>query len=524
MGQPNVLFLMSDEHNHRHLGYRGVGEGSVNTPTLDDLMQRGARFEQTYCSVPICAPSRRCILTGKEQQNCGAWENGSLWDDEGTTLAEAFSRAGYETCLVGKMHFNGRRQFHGFDNRPYGDLIGHDIQQPGHQPDPIDPDRLDVQPRRQAIEKGTRIPGAGVTEIPESLLQEQVVARESISWLREHRHASPDRPWFLCASFSRPHFPLTAPRRHFERYWPDGVSGPEVGEDSDAAQHPYARHKAESNGTADLDEETVLRARAAYLACIDFLDEVLGEFLRTLDDAGLLENTVIVYTSDHGELAGEHGLWWKDAWHEASARVPWSVQLPAHREGTRDPAEISTPVSLIDLFPTLCGIAGIEAPDDLDGTDLSEPVETGAEPNRGPVFTDFLAHSTDRFAYRMVRDGRYKYVGFRDAPGVLFDVEADPYERDNLAIDPDEEHAAVLERLRAIVDDTVDFGAVDEQRRRDERESAGQALGIPRGTGNAYLLPDGRLVDAATPLYKPDVLAHEPSRVFTDWPDAGPDA
>lgn len=357
-----------------------------------------------------------------------------------------------------------------------------------------------------------------MTEIPESLLQENVVARESISWLREHRHSDPDQPWFLCASFSRPHFPLTAPRRHFERYWPDGVTEPEVGPESDAANHPYALDKAEQDEMDRFDDEELLRARAAYFACVDFLDEILGEFLDTLETNGFLENTIVVYTTDHGELAGEHGLWWKDAWHEGSTRVPWSIQLPAHREGDREPSKISTPASLLDLYPTLCGLAGIDAPGDIDGVDLSTAVETGEEPDRGPVFADFLAHSNDDLAYRMVRDGRYKYVQFRNAPEVLFDIEADPYERTNLATNPDEEQAAVLERLRGIVDETIDFEAIDEQRRRDEREFADQTLGIPRGTGNAYLLPDGRLVDATTALYKPDVLAYDPSTIFDDWP------
>lgn len=523
MTRPNVLFLMSDEHNHRYMSHLGEAGEPVRTPTMDDVMERGTSFEQTYCPVAICGPSRRCMLTGKEQQHCEAWGNTSHWADGGTTLPEAFSTAGYETCLVGKMHFNGTRQFHGFDHRPYGDLTGHDVQQPSHQPDPISPDRLDVQPRRQGIDLDTRIPGAGVTEIPESLLQEHVVARESISWLREHRHADPEQPWFLCASFSRPHFPLTAPRRHFERYWPDGVTEPNVGDESDAANHPYAREKAERNGTDDLDREELLRARAAYFACVDFLDEVMGELLHTLEAAGLLENTIVVYASDHGDLAGEHGLWWKDAWHEGSTRVPWGVQLPDHRRGDRDPSRISTPVSLLDLFPTLCGLADVEIPNDLDGVDLSSAVETGEEPNRGPVFCDFLAHWNEKFAYRAVRDGRYKYVQFRDAPEVLFDLAADPYEQKNLAPDPDEEHAASLVRLRELVNDTVDFEAIDERRRHDERESDDDRLGIPRGTGNAYLLPDGRLVDAATSLYKPDVLAYDPSTIFDDWPESDSD-
>jgi choline-sulfatase len=512
MARPNVLLLLSDEHNHRFAGHRGqVGE-PVRTPHLDSLAAESVTFENAYCPYPLCAPSRKCMLTGQEVQSCDAWGNAAVYTEEDRTLPRTFGEEGYETCLVGKMHFNGDRQFNGFDHRPYGDLTGHGIQQPGHQPDPIDPERLERQPRRQSIDLGTRIPNAGVTEIPESLLQEQVVARETIAWLREHRHAHPDRPWLLCASFSRPHFPLTAPRRHFERYWPEGVSDPPVGRDQ-TPDHPYTAERRRRTAIDSFDDEQLQRARAAYFACVEFLDEVIGELLRTLDAERFLEDTVVVYASDHGEMAGEHGLWWKSTYHEGSARVPWTLRLPDHRTGDREPAALSTPVNLIDLFPTLCGLTGIEAPSGVDGKDLSNSVHTGEEPDRGPVFVDNLP------AYRAIRDGRYKYVGFRDHPELLFDLASDPHETDNLVPDATGADAAALERLRELFENTVDFDAIDGARRAAEAEAARHRLAIPPGTGNAYLLPDGRLVDAGTPLYKPDVLADDPAGVFADWPD-----
>jgi len=513
MDRPNVLFLMSDEHNPRFLSHREGGE-PVQTPTLSDIAERGTDFESAYCPYPICGPSRKCMMTGQEVQECDAWSNeSSVYLPGTTTLPGTLRDDGYETCLVGKMHFQGTNQFNGFQHRPYGDLTGHGVQQPGHQPDPIDPDELDVQPRRQGIEKGTRIPGAGVTQVPESMLQENVVARETISWLREHRHQRGDRPWFLTASFSRPHFPLTAPRRHFERYWPDNVPEPPVGYEGDTVDHPYTQERREDLHLESFTETELERARAAYFACVDFLDEVLGELLGTLDDEGFLENTIVVYTTDHGDMAGEHGLWWKQTWHEGSAGIPWSVQLPGHRSGDLNPASVSTPVNLIDLFPTLCGLTDVAVPDEVSGHDLSETVRTGAEPDRGPVFTDQLP------TYRMVREGRYKYVAFRDAPELLFDLEADPHEQTNLAPDATGADAAALERLSGVVEETIDFDAVEQQRREAEAEMEAYKLPIAPGTGNSYLMPDGRLVDATTPLYKPDVLADRPDLVFTDWPD-----
>ena len=211
MNQPNILYLMSDEHSFRCMGHVPEDEGGepVDTPTFDRLAAQGTVFTDAYCQMPLCTPSRICQLTGLEVRKSGAWNNESVLRPELDTLPKAFARAGYETCLVGKMHLGGNQQFAGFRHRPYGDLTG----KTGHQNEPLDdPDAKSMRMRTL---------GAGITQIPESLIQDEVVAHETVAFLREHHFAHPEQPWFLCASFSRPHFPLTAPRRHFERYWPD---------------------------------------------------------------------------------------------------------------------------------------------------------------------------------------------------------------------------------------------------------------------------------------------------------------
>lgn len=510
---PNVLFLLSDEHSFRYqsrLDPDAAGE-PVSTPALDGLAETGTTFERTYCQVPICSPSRMSILTGNYAVDCGVYNNGDVLQAETRTLPETLGENGYETCLVGKMHFSGDRQYAGFDHRPYGDHTG---GANSHQADPPTPGR-----ERGLSDMRSRTADAGVTRIPESLHQERNVARETISFVREQEHRSPDDPWFACASFSRPHFPLTAPRRYFDRYWPDGVTEPKVGDEGDSASHPMIEAVQDTFQADEIDEEELLRARAAYFAAVDYLDEVVGDMLGTLRDDGLLENTVVVYASDHGELAGEHGHWWKHSWFESSVRVPWHVQLPGHRDGTLDPASVSTPVSLLDLYPTLCGLVGAEAPPDLDGVDLSDAVLDGSEPDRGPVICDnFSRLWGDDLIYRMVVDGDYKYVQFSDAPELLFDVGEDPDEVTNLAAADGDEHGDVLERLRATVDASIDFDAVVDQRAEDAAFSEERSLGVPHGSGNIYELPDGRLVDAGDVLYRPTVIAEDPSTVFADWP------
>jgi choline-sulfatase len=439
------------------------------------------------------------------------------------TLPQAFADAGYETALVGKMHLGGNRQFVGFKNRPYGDLTG----AAGHQFEPLF--------ESVSIAKGAgkdfyhkfwkgefnkeRVQSAGVTEFPESQLQEQNVLVETRSFLREHAAENPEQPWFVCASFSRPHFPIMAPRRHFERYWPDGVTSPNVGPTGDAADHPLAEHLRSRWNTEDLSNEDTLRGRAGYFACVSYLDEIVGDLLGSLDREGLLDDTIVVYASDHGEMAGEHGMWGKVTWHEDSSRVPWYIQLPEQRSGEADPRTISTPVSLGDLFPTLCGLANVEIPGDLDGVDLSESVRTGTEPDRRPVFCDnFLPKQVEFNEYRMIRDGKYKCVGFRDAPELLFDLEDDPFEQSNLATIATGEDSEALSRLQDTFAKTVDFEDIAQKREEDLEYAKEFSLPIPKGHGNAYLMPDGRLVDAETPLYQPFLLSKEPGYAFDDWP------
>ncbi|WP_082256357.1 sulfatase [Haloferax sp. ATB1] len=504
--QPNILLLMSDQHNSRYLSHRET-DVPVRTPTLDDLAENGVTLDRAYCPVPICTPSRLSILTGREARNAGAWENSSLLKPELPTLPETLSEAGYATCLQGKMHLGGDRQFAGFDHRGYGDLTG----QTGHQADPP------TAGLEGGWERASRITDAGVTGIPESMMQEHNAAWETVSFLREHRHRSHSEPWFACVSFSRPHWPRTAPRRFIDRHPSDDLPPLRTGPTA-ADEHPHVEKLRTVHIPDGIDESAQKNARAAYASCVDYLDEIIGDLLGTLERDGFLENTIVIYVSDHGELAGEHGLWEKQTWHEDSIRVPWIIQLPSHRAGECSPGRLQTPVSLIDLFPTVCGLSGVPTPNSVDGVDLSGSIRRTAEPSREPVFVDYLAsYSADEgYVYRAIIDGRHKYVHYQDAPDRLFDLEADPLEEhDQIG---KEEYGSVETSLRTLAEDTLDFEEAAVERAADREHREDHKLGIPSGTGNAYYLPDGRLVDADTPLYQPHILAEDPDVVFDDHP------
>ena len=510
--RPNVLFLFSDEHSFRFMGHVPVeegGEADIDTPTFDGLAARGTVFTDAYCQMPLCTPSRICLLTGMEVRRCGAWNNSSVLRPELPTIPKTLAAAGYEAALVGKMHLGGSQQFVGFRHRPYGDLTG----KTGHQWEPIHDAARGMRERTSTA--------VGVTQIPESLMQEEVIALESLAFLREHRHANPDQPWFLCASFSRPHFPLAAPQRWIDRYRPDRISEPRVPASGDAYDHPMSVGMREGFMADAIDHDEMMRARAAYFACVSYLDQIIGDMLLRLEADGFLDNTIIVYTTDHGEMAGEHGVWWKNGWYEACTRVPFIFSTPEQRSGKAPAQKCRTPVGLGDLFPTLCALTGVEPPAGLDGADLSPSVLGQGEPAARPIVCDAL---TPRWGegteFRSVRLGEYKYVRFRSFDPLFFDLEADPGEQVNLL-----EHGVVgeaadaLSELEAFANESIDFDEAERERvERDGSLHEQYPQELPASTGNLYLLPSGRLINADDALYHPTVVAETPPQAFGDWP------
>jgi choline-sulfatase len=269
-----------------------------------------------------------------------------------------------------------------------------------------------------------------------------------------------------------------------------------------------------------VSRDEMMYARACYFACVSYLDEVIGDMLMRLERSGFLENTIIVYTTDHGEMAGEHGVWWKNGWYEACTRVPLIVSLPEHRRGDLAPSKCRTPVALVDLFPTLAGLAGVSAPDGLDGTDLSAAARGGDAPDR-PVFTDALnPRWGEGTEFRMVRRGRYKYVRFRSFPPLAFDLETDPGEqRDLLGAASGPEVPEAVRALAAIAEESIDFDEAERERTgRDGGLRREFAQDVGRSTGNLYVLPTGKLVNAEDALYNPTVVAERLEDAFgEEW-------
>ena len=262
--------------------------------------------------------------------------------------------------------------------------------------------------------------------------------------------------------------------------------------------------------TEEVTEQEMMKARAAYFACVDYLDEILGDLLHLMERDGLLENTVIVYTSDHGEMAGEHGMWWKNSWHEAAARVPLIIQDPCATKRRQFGRAPGTRRSAWRTFSRpFAGLRISRRRRAWRGAISRRQWTTGAEIPAEPVFVDNpLPRWGEGSEHRVVRMGQHKFVRFRGMrPHLLFDLEADPLEQRNLLESGTETEHAVGRQLKALIDSSWDFDAAEAQRQKDEEALLRNSLraGSSRH-GNCYKMPDGRVVAADTPLYSPTVV------------------
>ena len=486
--RPNILLIMTDQHNPRIAGF--AGDSVVDTAALDHLAGESVRFDAAYCQSPLCVPSRMSMLTGKWAHNCSGWDNGSVLFPDHATLPGWLAQHGYATSAAGKMHFRGHEQMHGWQYRPYGDLV--DSRFPCHQPDP--PQTADG---RWTAHATGRFPFAGVTSLPESMLVDNVVTTESLAWLLEFSDGHPDQPWFFCASYSRPHHPLTAPARYTKKYVRSDLQLPALPPGYPDDLHPHDRFVVDDFRLAEFSVEEQRRALAAYYACVDFVDDCIGRLLNGLQGAGCLENTYIVYTTDHGDMAAEHGLWWKRTYYDASARVPLLVCGPGIPLG----AAVSWPVELVDLFPTVCDWAEIDVPSALDGESLVPLLEGRSARRQKAIARSELLGGKVETRFRMVRDQRWKAVAFPTAPMRLFDMQNDPGEEHDLATNPPGE--APVAELCAALDCCGTWDEL-EKRHAADRERAGAPE--PQSPGAVqYRLPDGRVLEADAHLY--DVAA-----------------
>ncbi|MDI6828477.1 MAG: sulfatase-like hydrolase/transferase [Armatimonadota bacterium] len=492
--KPNVLFLITDQHNRRIAGF--AGNKAACTPNLDQLAAQSICFENAYCQVPLCTPSRISMWTGKVPHRCSAWTNYSPIFQEHLTMPEHFAKHGYITCGIGKMHVGGIKPMNGFQFRPYGDLIPNRFC--CHQPDPLWTSK-DQQWTKHSI---GHFPFAGESEIPESLLQENIVTREALAFIFDHSEKHPNQPWFVCASYSRPHHPLTAPARFFRKYWPDGPELHPLPKDFPEGIHPHDKFIVDDYRLTDFSEQERRKALSAYHASVEFVDSCIGELLDNLQKKKLLDNTIVVYLSDHGDLMSEHGLWWKRSYYDGSAAVPLLIRIPPSLKKLRqsDEAEsqlVTNIVELLDLFPTLCDLCDIPKPDNLDGESLLP--ENKQKRLKNSARSELIARMETTF--RMIRTPEWKYVEFPKFPPILFNMIEDPNENHNLASEP--KYVKITKELHALMwEDCQSWESLFAKRQADFHRAASEGCKIHDCCPNQYSLPNGEIIQAEEMLYK----------------------
>jgi choline-sulfatase len=467
MRPTNVLFLFSDQHSRRVLGC--YGNPAARTPHLDALAGAGTRFQHAYCQTPICVPSRASLATGRWAHAVDSWDNATPYvGTEAPSWGHRLTLQGHPVTTIGKLHYRKVDDPSGFPDQRVpmhvlegvGDLYG---LLRGDMP-------VRPQSRDQVLEAR-----AGESEY---IRYDRAIARSAADWLREEGSGG-TRPWCLFVGFVSPHFPLVVPDPYWRQYDPDGLPLPVQYRPEHWSRHPVLELKRRQEALDQpFDERAIRNAVRAYYALVTFLDEQVGRVLAALREAGLADSTRVIYSTDHGEMLGEHGLWWKSAMYESAVGVPLIVAGPGVPAGR----VVRTPAMLVDVFPSIVEAVGAEpAPEDrtLPGRSLWQLAAEADRPRT--AFSEYHAIFSPSGIF-MVRTERYKYVHYVGYPPQLFDLAADPEETRDLAADPAhaEACAAGERELRAICDPA----AVDRRARADQRrrlDAAGGAAAVLAG-------------------------------------------
>ena len=445
MTQPNLLILMVDQLNGT-LFPDGPADW-LHAPNLKRLAARSVRFANAYTGSPLCAPGRASFMSGQLPRRTGVYDNAAEFRSDIPTYAHHLRRAGYYTCLSGKMHFVGPDQLHGFEDRLTTDIYPADF---GWTPDYRKPgERIDWWYHNMGS-----VTGAGVAEITNQMEYDDEVAYMATSKLYDLARGKDDRPWALTVSFTHPHDPYVARRKYWDLYEECAHLDPETPDPGYDAQDPHSKRLFDANDWRkfDITAEDIRRSRQAYFANISYLDDKIGDILQVLEDTR--QEATILFLSDHGDMLGERGLWFKMSFYEGSARVPLMISAPGLA-----PQRIDTPVSTIDVTPTLGALAGVDMSEIgpwTDGENLV-PLAQGT-PREAPVAIEYAAEGSQA-PLVCLRQGRWKYTRCTLDPEQLFDLEADPRELTNLAADP--AHAATLDDFRAMADARWDLAAYD---------------------------------------------------------------
>ena len=427
--RPNILLIISDEHNVSVTGC--YGNSVIRTPHLDELASRSVVFDDCYTNSPLCAPSRLAITAGKYVNRTGAWSN-ECWlpSNDYPSIARVVKGSGYEPYLIGKMHYDATRNY-GFTE--VGRFWTNERTKTGKEKRRLPGDsRINYESwwkRASSFHSG---------EMSGTLAHDRKVRDKTCEFLANRK--ATDNPFFLIVGFLAPHFPLTVPEK-FRAPYRGRIAPPRLPLGHVEMQPLNYQQLRHGFGLVNPDPGTVMEGRECYYGLTEWCDHNVGQVLEALKKSPDADNTVIIYTTDHGENMGEHGLWWKNCMYDTSTRIPLMISWPGRwAQGDRRKGACS----LVDVVQTVADVAGAETPDDWNGHSLVPWLDDRDHAWKDLAVSEYFAHNISS-GYVMVRRGKYKYVYHtRPTPNFpaqreLYDLEADPGEFINLVSLPEQQ-------------------------------------------------------------------------------------
>jgi choline-sulfatase len=430
--KPNIVFICSDQHSYKYSGY--MGHPFVSTPNLDKLAANGTVFTNTYCGNPVCVPGRTSMMTGMYASDCNSFCNSTVWDGSHPLWAKRLQEIGYYCWATGKLDLNDKYEsgFIEVETRN-----GH-----FHNPDITSLFRRPV---------GYRIKERGAVDgRPRKDRHGDNKKRQLAINFLQNKAPNLNQPWVLYTGFLQPHPKFEALEEYYNMYYPNCVDMPMVPDGHLEELHLVNQEIRHFKRIATpIPNERIRRARAGYFGMITELDEYVGSIFEALRNSGQLENTIFIYTSDHGETLGEHGLWYKNNLYDNACRVPLIITGPGIPKGFK----VNTPVGHVDLVASILEWAEIQQPQEIRGHSLSSLMEGKSGDHPGYAFCETHSEGNCTGSF-MIRKGDWKYIRYTWYDDLLFNIKDDPNELVNL-IDSENTSEIKIE-LREILNNLLD--------------------------------------------------------------------
>ncbi|KAK2808448.1 hypothetical protein FQN50_004656 [Emmonsiellopsis sp. PD_5] len=421
--KPNILYIMADQMAAPLLSLYD-SNSPIKTPNLDRLAREGVVFDSAYCNSPLCAPSRFTMVTGQLPSKIGGYDNASDLPADTPTYAHYLRKEGYHTALSGKMHFAGPDQLHGYEQRLTSDIY------PGDYGWTVNWDEPEIRP--DWYHDMSSVMQAGPCVRTNQLDYDDEVIYKATQYLYDHARHRTEQPFCLTVSMTHPHDPYAMTRDYWDLYEDVDIPLPKTPAMPQDKQDPHSKRvlKCIDLLGKEIPEERILAARRAYFAACSYVDAQVGKLLTTLKNCDLADDTIVVFTGDHGDMLGERGLWYKMVWYEMAARVPMFVYAP----GRYAPKRVKENVSTMDLLPTFVAMTGGDMHGELpiDGVSLMPYIFDGPGEKPDTVLGEYMAEGT-LAPVVMIRRGEWKFIYSPIDPPMLFNVAEDPSESRNLA-------------------------------------------------------------------------------------------